>query len=158
MVVRNHTLSIEAVATQVTWDEVQNASQAYNDNVWFQALGLREQQVVCFFDVVDPMSNNGGEEKTVDISQSIDRCSMQTSRVSCLTTGSKHWLRRRQRLLIGIERLGLQGILFSRHPSVVRQLSESTARHLSGNAVNHFNLVQGLVAAFAALPARFFMA
>ena len=138
---------------------MQEAAQAYSSNKWFQALGLREQQIICFYDIVQPLGKQ--EEQSMDISQSLDRCTLHRNRVSCLATNSKHWLRLRKRLLVGREKFCLQGILCSRHScnsSATQKMSEHCCRLMAGNAINHFNFVQGIVAAIAALPPTFFLA
>ena len=91
-------------------------------------------------------------------SQSIQRAPVTCNRVSCLTTGSKHWLRKRRRLLVKAERLSLQGVMCSRHSATIKALPESTAKMLSGNCINFHNFMQGFVAAAAALDARYFEA
>ena len=151
--------SIVEVSIKVTWNQVQEAAQAYDDNMWFQALGPREQQIICFHDIVHPLGEQ--EEQSMDISQSLDRCSLQFARVSCLATNSKHWLRQPKRVLLGPEKLCLQGILCSRDSrstSATQQLTEPCCRLMAGNAINHFNFVQGIVAAIATLPPKFFLA
>jgi len=73
------------------------------------------------------------------------------NRIGCLTCGSKNWLRRHGRMLTGRERLYLQGYHTLGHHEQLEQFSDSLICTLAGNAVNYFNMAQGLVAAFSGL-------
>lgn len=73
------------------------------------------------------------------------------NRIGCLTPSSKNWLRRRARMLTGHERLYLQGFPTLHHRESLQQFSDSLLCVLAGNAVNYFNMSQGLIAAFSGL-------
>ena len=77
--------------------------------------------------------------------------------MSCLTVGSKHWLRKRRRFLLGRERMALQGIVVGKHAQALAETSEGSLRLLSGNCVNFFNMSQGLAAGMATLDPKYFL-
>lgn len=90
-------------------------------------------------------------------SQSLSRCLTPTvGRMQCLTTASKNWLRKGRRVLCGLERMKLQGILVNRHHAAIQQTPETVLWALSGNAVNFFNMAQGIIAALSTLDIAFF--
>ena len=81
---------------------------------------------------------------------------MAVDRCTCLCVGSKHWLRVRRRVLLGRERMALQGIMVQRHSATLKKFSEASLSMLSGNAINFFNFSEAFVAAVVAgavLPA-----
>ena len=98
-----------------------------------------------------PMPANGQRR-----SQSLDRCLAPSTKMQCLTTASKNWLRVKGRLLSGKERMRLQGIFMEKHKIALEETAEGALTLLSGNAINFFNMAQGLVAAFAALELNWF--
>lgn len=89
-------------------------------------------------------------------SQSLDRCMQPCTRMQCLTCGSKNWLRKRQRVLSGVGRMRLQGIHTKLHASALAGTNHTTLNFLSGNALNFFNLSQGVVCAMAVLNLKWF--
>ena len=89
-------------------------------------------------------------------SQSLERCLAPCTKMQCLTTASKNWLRLKGRLLSGKERMRLQGICMEKHQVALEETTEGALTFLSGNAINFFNMAQGLVAAFAALQLDWF--
>ena len=89
-------------------------------------------------------------------SQSLDRCMAPTTKMQCLTTASKNWLRLRQRLCTGKERMRLQGIDMEKHKCALEETANSSLVFLSGNAINFFNMAQGLVALFAVVQVEWF--
>ena len=84
-------------------------------------------------------------------SQSLNRCLAPAEKVTCLTCNSKQWLRSARRLLSGVEKLGLQGLLVNRHRVAISETPETNLHFLSGNAVCFFNQAQALVAALSCL-------
>jgi len=76
--------------------------------------------------------------------------------VGCLSPKGKVWLRRRRRVLFGLEALAIQGLVIEDYYETVKATSESTLKLLAGNAINFFNFAQGLVAAFSTLKIEWF--
>lgn len=74
-----------------------------------------------------------------------------TGKTSCLTLGSKQWLRKRGRVLSGCERMSLQGVCPIKYKDGMSSCPEKDLWMLSGNAVNFYNMCQGLLAAWSVL-------
>lgn len=93
-------------------------------------------------------------------SQSINRCvtPAQNGKVPCLTPNAKIWLRKASRLLSGDERLALQGVAMTKYATASESTPEHVKCHMAGNAVNYFNMAQGLIAMFAVLELKWFQA
>ena len=45
--------------------DISRAMEHYEDNIHFQNLTKREQEIICFLDTVSPL--NGGAEQVVDV-------------------------------------------------------------------------------------------
>ena len=72
--------------------------------------------------------------------------------VPCITPASRLWLRRRQRWLIGVERMALQGFNMDTHAKALSEISEPLQCKLAGNAFSFHCFSISFVSALATLP------
>ena len=81
------------------------------------------------------------------------------SKITCLTVGSKQWLRQKKRLLLGKEKFRLLGINVDncRIRAAMSSTPEKVLSKLAGNAVSFHNFSQGFLAACCTLPLSCFV-
>jgi hypothetical protein len=117
----------------------------------FDRLARRAQEVVVYFAMLRKRQGitGQGKEWIVDISQNLPRVGgVEQSRpdvVPCLTGSAMLWCVGRQRWIVGVEAMRLQGMAVKAVRSVM-ELPQSLASDLAGNAFNANAALSALLA------------
>ena len=85
---------------------------------WYQALPDREKHQLHYYDLKQPLqpltTEDPDEEEFIDLSQNLTRNSVWRKKSPTITPGGKVWMRRRQRWMVGEEKLQFQGLMKAR--------------------------------------------
>ena len=111
--------------------------QAEANNPWYASRTDREKHFIHGYDVLAPLHGgpDGGKEEILELGKNITWSSRVTGRSHAVTPGGQLWLRRRARLVLGAEKMQLQGMYVGTYCG--SKLSSSRLADLAGNAVSN---------------------
>ncbi len=96
-------------------------------------LPRRAQEVIAWFDLKHPLTSMD-EEEVIDVGQNLGRVPRAIGACPCVTSGSQLWLRKRRRMVEGVEALMLQGVKKFPHSLIEDLFVPANYYNLAGNA------------------------
>ncbi len=149
--VRLGTHSCRSVLEGSSWGSAAWPDDSGNPDAraWFETLTRREQQ-----SLMSHMSSLRGDLRDhclIDVSQSVERRTMSKDArfANCVTPQSRWWHSGRHRLVLGAEKMLLQGLMVN--PEQLQKFSNSFHNDIAGNAFSGPDVAKVVLAMLAAV-------